>query len=312
MNAEEAEATRIYDLLKAGDRTEFLRKREEGFDIDGYYFSQGGTLLYKAIWESNEPLVDFLLDNGANTNTIIDGNNAFYPATLELDIPFTIFKKLIDAGTWVLPFFPSKKTVLDVMLLIKPQLEDEIDGLQYELQEEEELYQQYLNNNNYSSNNTNNSYGRWRGGGRKQKGGMTLNEIYLQKRQQLASILEKIAAIQPVVDTNVRAMKIDFLGSPRSEDLSFDMRAPVKELSIHIYNFFMDNTDPLNFKLVMPSFHLKNKRVLDDERALSDYGIRNGTKIVVIINMSSQRHGGKQRKTKTRRAKKSNRKTRRR
>jgi hypothetical protein len=306
MNAEEAEATRIYDLLKEGDRTEFLRKREEGFDIDGYYFSQGGTLLYKAIWESNEPLVDFLLDNGANPNTNIEGNNAFYPATIDLDIPFTIFKKLIDAGTWVIPFYPSKKTVLDVMLMIKPQLEDEIDGIQYELQEEEELYQQYLNNNNYSSNN---SYGRWRGGRRKQKGGITLNEIYAQKRQQLASINEKIAAIQPVVDTNVRTLKIEFMGSPRTEELSFDIRAPVKEFSDHIYNFFMDNTEPINYKLVMPSFHLKNKRVLDNERALSDYGVRNGTKIVFVINISSQRHGGKR---KTRRAKKSNRKTRRR
>jgi len=163
MNAEEAEATRIYDLLKEGDMTEFLRKREEGFDIDGYYFSQGGTLLYKAIRESNEPLVDFLLDNGANPNTNIEGNNAFYPTTLNLDIPFTIFKKLIDAGTWIIPFYPSKKTVLDVLLMIKPQLEDEIDGLQYELQEEEELYQEYLNNyNNYNSNNS--SYNRWRGG----------------------------------------------------------------------------------------------------------------------------------------------------
>jgi hypothetical protein len=307
MNAEEAEATRIYDLLKEGDMAEFLRKREEGFDIDGYYFSQGGTLLYKAIWESNEPLVDFLLDNGANPNTNIEGNNAFYPATIDLDIPFTIFKKLIDAGTWVIPFYPSKKTVLDVMLMIKPQLEDEIDGIQYELQEEEEVYQQYLNNNNYSSNN---SYGRWRGGRRKQKGGITLNEIYAQKRQQLASINEKIAAIQPVVDTNVRTLKIEFMGSPRTEELSFDIRAPVKEFSDHIYNFFMDNTEPINYKLVMPSFHLKNKRVLDNERALSDYGVRNGTKIVVVINMSSQRHGGKRRKT--RRAKKSNRKTRRR
>jgi hypothetical protein len=310
MNAEEAEATRIYDLLKEGDMTEFLRKREEGFDIDGYYFSQGGTLLYKAIRESNEPLVDFLLDNGANPNTNIEGNNAFYPTTLNLDIPFTIFKKLIDAGTWVIPFFPSKKTVLDVMLIIKHQLEDEIDELQYEIQEEE-LYNQYHNNNtNYNSNNSYNSYGRWRGGGRKQKGGITLSELYTQKRQQLTSLNEKIAAIQPVVDTNVRTLKIDFAGTSRSEDLSFDIRAPVKDLSVHIYNFFMNTTESINYKLVMPSFRLQNKRVLDNERALSDYGLRNGTRIVVVLNMSSQRHGGKRRKT--RRSKKSNRKTRRR
>ena len=309
MNAEEAEATRLYDLLKEGDTAEFLRKREEGFNIDGFYFSRTGTFLYNAIWESNEPLVDFLLENGANPNTLIEGNNAFYVTTLNLDITTSIFKKLIDARTWVLPFYPSKKTVLESMLFMKPLLEADLEEIIYRLEEEQDLFRGYNNNTNYNSNN---SYRRWGGSGRKQQGGMPLGEAYTQIKQQLATLDEKIAAIQPVVDANVRTLKIEFLGSARTEDLSFDIRAPVKEVSVHIYNFFMDNTQPIDYKLVMPSFHLKNKRVLDDERALSDYGVRDGTKIVVVINMSSQRHGGKQRKTKTRRAKKSNRKTRRR
>lgn len=312
MNAEETEATRLYDLLKEGKTSEFLKKIEEGFDIDGFYFSEVGTFLYKAVYSNDVNVVEFLLENGANPNTIYNGNNAFYFLGFQTKKHIESLRKLIDSGIWILPFFTSKKTIIDSLEDNEAMTEEVLERLDEDIRVEEE-YLEWANYNSDSNRRNRNRYGYGyynRGGGSQRKkvtsGGslQQMQDDYVRLQTQLDVIREQITILRPIAEKHVRKLKIAFSGSDREEELQYDNRANVRVFEIHIYNFFMDNTQPANFQLIMPSFHLKNKRVMDSERALSDYGVRDGTKLVVTPILQSQRHGGA-----TRRSKKSHRKT---
>jgi hypothetical protein len=75
----------------------------------------------------------------------------------------------------------------------------------------------------------------------------------------------------------------------------------VYELKKIIQYFF--NYD-VKFDLVYPAFHIAGKKTLDDDRVLSDYGVRNGSRLIISLRIQSGYSGG------TRRSKRKGRKTR--
>ena len=81
---------------------------------------------------------------------------------------------------------------------------------------------------------------------------------------------------------------------------------PVYELKKIIQYFFQYE---VKFDLVYPAFHLAGKKTLDDDRALSDYGIRNGSRLIVSLRVQSGYRGGTRRSK--RRSMRRNKKTRR-
>ena len=102
----------------------------------------------------------------------------------------------------------------------------------------------------------------------------------------------------------VREIKLGSIAASPNKDKTIfvDIRMPVYELKKIIQYFFQYE---VKFDLVYPAFHLAGKKTLDDDRALSDYGIRNGSRLIVSLRVQSGYRGG------TRRSKRKGRKTRR-
>jgi hypothetical protein len=104
----------------------------------------------------------------------------------------------------------------------------------------------------------------------------------------------------------VREIKLGTMAAAADKDsiIYVDTRMPVYELKKIIQYFFQYD---FKYDLVYPGFHLAGKKTLDDERSLSDYGIRNGSRLIVAPKIQTgYRVGGRSRrqrrnKNKTRR-----------
>jgi hypothetical protein len=101
----------------------------------------------------------------------------------------------------------------------------------------------------------------------------------------------------------VREIKLGSMSAAANKDkrIFVDIRMPVFELKKIIQYFFQYD---VKFDLVYPAFHLAGKKTLDDDRALSDYGLRNGSRLIISLRIQSGYRGG------TRRSKRRSKKTR--
>lgn len=272
---------KVIEMLEERDYKKIKKFLDDGFDIN-YIFADNMTPLFKAVSNGDVELVEFLLENGANPNFIPHGNNAFFFTGFASKKDEEVVKLLVKYNTWFLPFWPDTYTIVESLENAEHETEETLD----------ELDEEY--NSMYRNYNSPRSYG-YRGGGQ-------LAETYLLYSERLKTIRNLITLLRPLKEKFVKKLQINFSGQNRVETIEIDERADVKTLKYHISNYFLKGQMGVDdFNLVMPSFRMKNKSVMDNTRALSDYGIRDETRLVVSINISSQRHwnadGGKRRKT---------------
>jgi hypothetical protein len=108
--------------------------------------------------------------------------------------------------------------------------------------------------------------------------------------------------IRLYVNQFVREIKLGSMSAASDKIIFVDVRMSVYELKKIIQYFFQYD---VKFDLVYPAFHLAGKKTLDDDRVLSDYGVRNGSRLIISLRIQSGYSGG------TRRSKRKGRKTRR-
>lgn len=317
-NTQIEEALRIYEDLKGGKYSEFERLLNERYDIDSFYFRKG-SMLYMAIYEDNETLVSYLLEKGANPNKLYeleDGimkttYNAFAFAGILTEDDCKIFKKLIEANTWILPITPNSNnyTILHKLEEAKIQLG------------RKKLKIESIINHNIHINNENLTPSEENIIKQIKVNELTdenINNIVVQKmlrksiniiNNNINNINYEISLIVPYYRTYVKKIKISFLGESEgsSNELTVDTRISVYILKHLISVLFLnDYTEDFSFNLLMPRFRLSNKRIMNNKRNISDYGVQDNTTIVVVPIMSSQRHGGSRKKVrrKTQKARK--------
>ena len=286
MNIPEEQATEVYKLIEKEEYNKVVPLFER-YDINGLYFEEYGTFLNLAVSKTNKKAVEFLLEHGADVNKMFDGNNVLIftkPVSMK-DVE--IFQILLEKGAWILPFYPSNRTVIQNLEDLQYNTENVLSNLERNL----EFYDEY---NYRQSRGNNNSLEYINVATETQK---TQSEI-VYNQEVLETVQKEIEIVRPIFEQNVRKLKIKFSGSEREEEMLFDIRAPVAFLVNHIFNFFMGGVGDMD--LVVPSFHLKNKRVMNKSRAVGDYGLRDGSVVVVVPKIASARHweGGRTRKRK--------------
>ena len=287
MNIAEEQATEVYKLIENEEYDKVIPLFGQ-YDVNGLYFEEYGTFLNLAVSKTNKKAVEFLLDNGADVNKMFDGNNVLIFTKPESRKDVEIFQMLLDRGAWILPFFPSNRTVVQNL----EDLQYKTENILSELERDIEFYDEY----NYRQRRGDESLGYINVVTEAER---TQSEI-VYNQEVLETVQKEIEIVRPIFEQNVRKLKVRFSGSEREEDFLFDIRAPVSYLRDHIFNFFMGGYGDID--LVIPSFHLKNKRVMNKTRAVSDYGLRDGSVVVVVPKVASARHweGGRTRKRKGR------------
>ena len=270
---------KILAMIQEGNLKKLQKHIDEGFDVNyllNYYPPL--PLLYHYVLQKDIPIIKFLLDNGANPNFLPSGNNAFYYTGFNNEKDVEIVKILAENKTWFLPFWNSKMTIIESLEYNEAGIEQQLQNINYH----NFIWQQssYNSNSNYNSN-------RYYGGGK--------SEADLQEEYE--TIRKQIDYLRPLKEKYVKKLQIHFLGSDRVEPLEIDERADIQTLKNLIRNFFLPKLYDDDFDLLMPSFHLKNKKIMELDRALSDYGVKNETKISVVLKVASSRHwnadGGK-------------------
>ena len=114
----------------------------------------------------------------------------------------------------------------------------------------------------------------------------------------------KVTKWKTLHEESLEEIKLGSMSAAPNKDkkIFVDVRMSVYELKKIIQYFFQYD---VKFDLVYPAFHLAGKKTLDDDRALSDYGLRNGSRLIISLRIQSGYRGG------TRRSKRKGRKTRR-
>lgn len=285
-------ALSIFEQMRNRNFEEASRLLNAGFDINGVYF-ENGTFLYQAIAEGNYEIVHFLLEHGANPNLYFYGMNSlsFLNFTSRRDV--LILEELLNAGAWLLPMNTYQQTLMEVLDAHEYQLEETLGTY-------EDAYEAYTESGNVDEEKDD-----------------EFQSYIIKFKRELSIVRDMISMVRPLAETNLLKLMVEVSGTSSEMEVPIDKRATVFTLKSILNQFYFD--DSLLFDLVYPAFHLKDKRILEDDRALSDYGLRTGSKVSIVVKISSERHwnaeGGKRKyrvkKThKNQRGKKLNRKTR--
>jgi len=277
-------ANKIFQQMSERKFAEALRLVNTGVDINGFYFDRSGTFLYRAISESNYELVKFLLEHGANPNSLFYGNNALYFLHFQSRRDVLILEELLRAGAWLLPMNYQQQTLLE-------QLEETEYRIEDDLQQMEGEYDTFLETNNRDE----------------EKDDEFQSQLRILNRE-LTIARDMIVLARPIAEANVVKLKLEVSGTPMVIDITIDRRASVATLGSIVNYFYFE--DSLVFDLVYPAFHLQDKRVMEGDRALSDYGVRTGTKLSIISRITSERHWNAEGGKRNRRVKKTHKKKR--
>lgn len=310
------------------------RAIENGRDINEQDHYQGSTLLMEAVARGKEDVVEFLLDNGADVNIQDhDGVTAlgYYKDAIYKEGNLEkIVQMLLEVGALFLPDNNGK--------MINVMSEDLYDELSSQM-----AYN--ASNSPYSFSSNENQYGNSTPTLGRIRREMTEENRAIQRAEQqalknrfaarnkaennantawrasvgLAASEREVAREYPPVKRRaknirdlirlyisqfVREIKLGSMSAAPNKDkkIFVDVRMSVYELKKIIQYFFQYD---VKFDLVYPAFHLAGKKTLDDDRVLSDYGVRNGSRLIISLRIQSGYSGG------TRRSKRKGRKTRR-
>jgi hypothetical protein len=307
---------------------------ENGRDINEQDNYQGSTLLMEAVARGKEDIVEFLLDNGANVNIQDhDGVTAlgYYKDAIYKEGNLEkIVQMLLEVGAWFLP--DNNGHMINVM---SEELYDELKSdaayrnasnspysygsyenqygnstptlgrIRQEMREENRAIQraeQQAIANRYAAKikDENNANMAWR-----TSVGLSPSEREVTRENPPTTRRAKNIRdlIRLYVGQFVREIKLGSMSAAANKDkrIFVDIRMPVFELKKIIQYFFQYD---VKFDLVYPAFHLAGKKTLDDDRALSDYGLRNGSRLIISLRIQSGYRGG------TRRSKRRSKKTR--
>ena len=310
------------------------RAIENGRDINEQDTDQGSTLLMEAVARGKEDVVGYLLDNGADVNIQDhDGVTAlgYYKDAIYKDGNVEkIVQMILEVGALFLPDNDGK--MINVM---SENLYDELSSqmaynasnspysyrsnenqygnstptlgrIRREMTEENrarERAEQQAIANHYlakvkAENNANTA---WRASVGLPPSEREATREYPPTTRRAKNIRD---LIRLYISQFVREIKLGSIAASPNKDKTIfvDIRMPVYELKKIIQYFFQYE---VKFDLVYPAFHLAGKKTLDDDRALSDYGIRNGSRLIISLRVQSGYRGG------TRRSKRKGKKTRR-
>jgi hypothetical protein len=300
-----------------------------GRDINEQDTDQGSTLLMEAVARGKEDVVGYLLDNGADVNIQDhDGVTAlgYYKDAIYKDGNLEkIVQMLLEVGAWFLP--DNNGQMINVMS------EDLYDELASELAYRNAYNSPYSHgsNNRYEYGNSTPTLGRIRRE-------ITEENRAMQRAEQKAIANRYVAKVKAENNANaawrasvglppseregtreyppttrraknirdlirlyiaqyVREIKLGSIAASANRDKTIfvDIRMPVFELKKIIQYFFQYD---VKFDLVYPGFHLAGKKTLDDERTLSDYGVRNGSRLIISLRIQSGYRGGTRRSKK--------------
>ena len=310
------------------------RAIENGRDINEQDTDQGSTLLMEAVARGKEDVVGYLLDNGADVNIQDhDGVTAlgYYKDAIYKDGNVEkIVQMILEVGALFLP--DNAGQMINVM---SENLYDELSSqmaynasnspysyrsnenqygnstptlgrIRREMTEENrarERAEQQAIANHYlakvkAENNANTA---WRASVGLPPSEREATREYPPTTRRAKNIRD---LIRLYISQFVREIKLGSIAASPNKDKTIfvDIRMPVYELKKIIQYFFQYE---VKFDLVYPAFHLAGKKTLDDDRALSDYGIRNGSRLIISLRVQSGYRGG------TRRSKRKGKKTRR-
>jgi hypothetical protein len=306
------------------------RAIENGRDINEQDDYQGSTLLMEAVARGKEDVVEFLLDNGANVNIQDhDGVTAlgYYKDAIYKEGNLEkIVQMLLEVGAWFLPDNEGK--MINVM---SENLYDELKS---------EAAYRNASNSPYSFSSYENQYGNSTPTLGRIRQEMREENRAIQRAEQQAIANRYAAKIKDENNANmawrtsvglaaaerettrenppttrraknirdlirlyisqfVREIKLGSMSAAQNKDKTIfvDIRLPIFELKKIIQYFFQYD---VKFDLVYPAFHLAGKKTLDDDRVLSDYGVRNGSRLIIALRIQSGYRGGTRRSKKTR------------
>lgn len=302
------------------------RAIENGRDINEQDSDQGSTLLMEAVARGKEDVVGYLLDNGADVNIQDhDGVTAlgYYKDAIYKDGNVEkIVQMLLEVGAWFLP--DNAGQMINVMS------ENLYDEMASELAYRNAYNSPYSHgsNNRYEYGNSTPTLGRIRreiteeNRAREQAEQKEMANRYLakEKAENNANAAWRASVglppseregtreyppttrraknirdlIRLYISQFVREIKLGSIAAAANKDKTIfvDIRMPVYELKKIIQYFFQYD---VKFDLVYPGFHLAGKKVMEDDRALSDYGIRNGSRLIVSLRVQSGFRGGTRR-----------------
>ena len=315
------------------------RAIENGRDINEQDTDQGSTLLMEAVARGKEDVVGYLLDSGADVNIQDhDGVTAlgYYKDAIYKEGNLEkIVQMLLEVGALFLPDNNGK--MINVM---SEDLYDELSS-QMAYNASNSPYSYRSNENQYG--NSTPTLGRIRREMTEENRAMQRAEqqemanrfLARQRAENNANTAWRASVglppseregtrqypfnetrraknirdlIRLYISQFVREIKLGSIAASANKDKTIfvDIRMPVYELKKIIQYFFQYE---VKFDLVYPAFHLAGKKTLDDDRALSDYGIRNGSRLIVSLRVQSGYRGGTRRSK--RRSMRRNKKTRR-
>jgi len=320
------------NLMRSFTLETVQRAIENGRDINEQDDYQGSTLLMEAVARGKEDVVEFLLDNGADVNIQDhDGVTAlgYYKDAIYKEGNLEkIVQMLLEVGALFLPDNDGK--MINVM---SEDLYDELSSqmaynasnspysfssnenqygnstptlgrIRREMTEENRAIQraerQAIKNRfaarNKAENNANTA---WRASVGLPPSEREVAREYPPVKRRAKNIRD---LIRLYVNQFVREIKLGSMSAASDKIIFVDVCMSVYELKKIIQYFFQYD---VKFDLVYPAFHLAGKKTLDDDRVLSDYGVRNGSRLIISLRIQSGYSGG------TRRSKRKGRKTRR-
>jgi hypothetical protein len=317
------------------------RAIENGRDINEQD-DDGTTLLMEAVARGKEDIVEFLLDNGANVD-IQDGDGitalGYYRSAIHKDGNLEkIVQMILEAGALFLP--NNNGQMINVMS------EDLYDELASEA-ENRNAYNSNYNYNSRRSSYNYAQYGNSSPSAARIRQEIAAENAQRRRQEQQEAAARWLAKTKAEDDANaawrasvglpppepvtvreypptmrrvknirdlirlyvaqyVREIKLGSMSASPNNDSTIyvDIRMTVYELKKIIQYFFQYD---FKYDLVYPGFHLAGKKTLDDDRALSDYGIRNGSRLIISPKIQSGYRGGTRRSKRQRRNKKTRR-----
>jgi uncharacterized ubiquitin-like protein YukD len=308
------------------------RAIENGRDINEQDHYQGSTLLMEAVARGKEDVVEFLLDNGADVNIQDhDGVTAlgYYKDAIYKEGNLEkIVQMLLEVGALFLPDNNGKMINVmseDLYDELSSQMAYNASNSPYSFSSNENQYgnstptlgrirremteenraiqraeQQALKNRfaarNKAENNANTA---WRASVGLPPSEREVAREYPPVKRRAKNIRD---LIRLYISQFVREIKLGSMSAASDKTIFVDVRMSVYELKKIIQYFFQYD---VKFDLVYPAFHIAGKKTLDDDRVLSNYGVRNGSRLIISLRIQSGYSGG------TRRSKRKGRKTRR-
>jgi len=274
-----------------------IRAIENGRDINEVDPRDGMTILMEAVARNKEDIVEYLIDTGADLDIFDhEGMTAllyYQKAMYKEGNPEKSVQMLLEGGALLLP---DNDGQMPLYIISR--------DYDYRLEELQSSLNSYSNNNNYSGNRSfisgpgriiSNGERKYQEREDEKKALVTawrasvslaaLPSDAIEYKENPRTLLRyrnirdliKLYSDRNVIEINLYTMS----SSKPAGNMQIDVRMPVYILKKIITFFFNFN---FKFELLVPTF---GNRKMDDERAVSDYGIRNGGRLLIAPKMTS-------------------------